>query len=194
MAWPWGPTSPEDATGPGPRSTAMVAGDDDVSSGRLFSCETCTDQVVICSPCDRGNHRCRGCALGRREQLCREAGRRYQRTLKGQLKHAARQYAYRQRERRRRRVPQESVTHQGPQPGLSAPTLPGPTTPSPPPHPVPKLEPSTPHRPTETRSPSPSPVVRVCCAFCGAPVSPFLRQGFLRGGRTPDRKSRPPPR
>jgi hypothetical protein len=45
----------------------------------------------VCSGCDRGRIDCSGgCAGQARRQTLREAGERYQQTLRGQQKHAAR--------------------------------------------------------------------------------------------------------
>ena len=73
---------------------------------RLYHCRRCGMQVCICAQCDCGNLYCPGeCAeLARRESV-RRAGARYQRTLRGACKHAARQRRYRERKR--------DVTHQG---------------------------------------------------------------------------------
>ena len=74
---------------------------------RLYNCQRCAQQVRICTDCDRGNRYCAGeCArLRRRESLLR-AARRYQRSYRGACAHAARQSAWRDRQR-------QEVTHQG---------------------------------------------------------------------------------
>lgn len=65
---------------------------------RLYHCLRCAMQVCICAGCDFGNVYCPGdCAeLARRESV-RRAGARYQGTLQGARKHAARQRGYRER-------------------------------------------------------------------------------------------------
>ena len=75
-------------------------------TGRLFQCASCHVQVLICSPCDRGNIYCAGeCSeLVRRASGC-EAGRRYRRTRKGRFASAE--------SSRRYRDLQKKVTHQG---------------------------------------------------------------------------------
>jgi len=68
-------------------------------SARLFNCARCGCQVWICSSCDRGNLYCgSNCSkAARRSSLC-EAGKRYQDSRRGKLKHAARQTLYRKRQ------------------------------------------------------------------------------------------------
>ncbi len=76
------------------------------SSARLFHCARCRRQVVICRRCDRGNIYCgKRCSQPARRESLRAAGRRYQDSRAGRLKHAARQRRYRSR--------REKVTHQG---------------------------------------------------------------------------------
>lgn len=75
------------------------------STGRLFLCACCREQVLICRRCDRGQRYCRACAKEVRRARVREAGRRYQKSRQGRFAHAAR--ARRHRERRKK------VTHQG---------------------------------------------------------------------------------
>jgi hypothetical protein len=73
---------------------------------RLFLCQGCRVQVLICSHCDRGHMYCiEGCAQQARRQSQREAGRRYQTSRHGRINHAARA--------RRHRVRKNNVTHQG---------------------------------------------------------------------------------
>jgi hypothetical protein len=75
------------------------------NTARLFNCARCHCQVVICSHCDRGNIYCgRRCAEHARKTSSRSAGKRYQRTYRGRIKHAERQ--------RRYRALQNIVTHQ----------------------------------------------------------------------------------
>ena len=100
---------------PQPKSTAVRARGDcqDQANGtpaRLFLCQGCRVQVLICSHCDRGHMYCiEGCAQQARRQSQREAGRRYQTSRHGRINHAARA--------RRHRARKNNVTHQG-----SAPT------------------------------------------------------------------------
>ena len=74
-------------------------------SVRLYNCARCHHQVIICSPCDRGNIYCAGpCAQAARKASLKAAGKRYQRSCRGRLKHAERQRRYRARRKK--------VTHQ----------------------------------------------------------------------------------
>jgi len=58
---------------------------------RLYLCARCRDQVVICSCCDRGQRYCSdACRAAVRGQQLREAGQRYQRSRRGQLRHVRR--------------------------------------------------------------------------------------------------------
>lgn len=75
-------------------------------SGRLFVCVCCRAQVLICSHCDRGQIYCAAeCAQAARSHSIREAGKRYQTSRRGRLKHAVRN--------RRYRAELKKVTHQG---------------------------------------------------------------------------------
>lgn len=85
---------------------------------RLYNCQRCHGQVRICSRCDRGQVYCRsGCAQMARQASVRRAGRRYQQSRRGAHRHAARQAAYRQRQR-------EKVTHHGFPPSRGSATVP----------------------------------------------------------------------
>jgi len=135
------------------------------SSARVFNCARCRCQVVICSHCDRGNIYCgKRCAQTARHQSQREAGRRYQRTYRGRLAHAARQRGYRQRRRTK-------VTHQGSPLPIPDETLPA--------------ESRTSARRSE--EPAAVPVDAIRCHLCGRVCSHFLRQSFLR--RRPTREA-----
>ena len=87
---------------------------------RLFLCARCREQVLLCSHCDRGQLYCgSACSGAARRANQRDAGRRYQRSPEGRIKHAARQRRWRQR----RREPSVcAVTHHGsPDPSSAAP-------------------------------------------------------------------------
>jgi hypothetical protein len=92
-------------------AAAAHAGDDchdqtDGTPARLFLCQGCRVQVLICSHCDRGHRYCAdGCALKARKNSQRDAGRRYQMSRRGRVNHAARS--------RRHRARKNNVTHQG---------------------------------------------------------------------------------
>lgn len=69
---------------------------------RLFLCAhlTCRAQVRVCGRCDRGQIYCAGeCASTARRQCVRKAGRRYQDSRAGRMKHAQRSRCYRVRQR-----------------------------------------------------------------------------------------------
>jgi len=129
--------------------------------GRLFLCAGCRGQVIICSCCDRGQIYCsHGCASRARCQTVREAGRRYQGTLRGRRAHAARMSRYRAR--------REIVTHHG----------------SPPPPADALLPPHAMTTPCDNASPADwLPVSVPYCHWCGRCCLPHLRQGFLRRRR-----------
>ena len=94
---------------------------------RLFLCVylTCRAQVRVCGRCDRGQIYCAGeCALRARRQCMRKAGRRYQGSRAGRVKHARRARCYRARQKQKAAslllttvppaAPSSSiVTHQG---------------------------------------------------------------------------------
>ena len=69
-----------------------------MSSGRIFNCALCHQQVIICSCCDHGNIYCgESCAKEARKKSLHEAGKRYQNTFRGKINHAKRQLRYRKR-------------------------------------------------------------------------------------------------
>ncbi len=79
-------------------------------SFRLFNCLRCFLLTKVCTPCDRGQVYCAAeCSHEARREKNREAGKRYQESDRGKLKHAARQVRYRMRSTECRR----NVTHQG---------------------------------------------------------------------------------
>lgn len=124
------------------------------NTARLYNCARCQCQVVICSDCDRGNIYCnKQCAEIARKASLRAAGRDYQRTRSGRLKHAARQYRYRARRKK--------VTHQG----------------SPTPAADDSLTPTT--RSETQRSIGVVQDEGISCHFCTRPCSRFLRLDFI---------------
>lgn len=132
-----------------------------VASGRLFLCASCRGQVIICSCCDRGQIYCnRGCAVRARRRTLQAAGRRYQASQRGRLRHAARMGRYRSR--------QKKVTHHG-SPAPAASDLLTPVAMAAVRDDVPAaagLRPPEPH-----------------CHWCGRGCPPLLRQGLLRQRR-----------
>jgi hypothetical protein len=120
-------------------------------SGRHYLCAHCRTAVLICSHCDRGQRYCAGdCAQLARALSMRLAGQRYQLSLPGRYKHAARQHSY--------RIRQTKVTHQGSPPQAPSDLLPA----------IPTLC-------VEITSPLPW-----HCHFCGRLQAQFVRQSFLR--------------
>ena len=66
---------------------------------RHYLCARCRTAVLICSHCDRGQRYCAGdCAKQARTQSLHSASQRYQLSLAGRLRHAARQRCYRARQ------------------------------------------------------------------------------------------------
>ena len=126
------------------------------NSARLYNCVRCHNQVTICSHCDRGNIYCgKSCADSARRTSLRAAGRRYQNTRRGRLKHADRQRHYRSRSKK--------VTHHSsPETSASDPLI----TRSEQPEPVVVIE---------------NKAIR--CDFCGRLCSDYLRLDYLH--RTP---------
>jgi hypothetical protein len=71
----------------------------------LCADQGCRAQAVICGDCDRGHIYCADCAPHARRRSLHAAGRRYQASHRGRVKHAARSRRYRAR--------QNKVTHHG---------------------------------------------------------------------------------
>jgi type I site-specific restriction endonuclease len=125
-----------------------------MKSARLYNCARCQCQVVICSPCDRGNIYCSAiCSKSARTEKHRDSDQVYQKSPRGKQHHAERQRRYRKRKKIK-------VTDQG-----SA-----------------DLPPNDllPRKPREqiTRQ-----AELIHCHFCGKAVLPFLRHGYLRHNR-----------
>ena len=75
---------------------------------RIFACQRCHGEVVICRRCDRGNRYCPACAPRARAEKQRVAGALYQKTEAGRLNHKMRQEQY-----RAKLAAVEKVTHHG---------------------------------------------------------------------------------
>ena len=132
------------------------------STGRLFNCHRCRVQVVVCRVCDRGQIYCaEGCAKDARRAAMRQAGRRYQSSRRGRLKHAERSHRYRRR--------QQKVTHQGSMPPAQRDLL--------------AVNSAVGREPAAVGSTVPSRTA--ACHFCGARCSGLLRLGFLGSCRVP---------
>ena len=155
-------------------------------TGRLFLCARCQAQVLVCSPCDRGQRYCaNGCANITRRTRQREAGKRYQQSRIGRRKHAARTHQW----RKRRAAAAKIVTYQGSQviPGsdvLAANESPPAISPdSQAPPPCSPIAPDSIALSTtaNTRISMPAPLWR--CHWCQSPCPALVRQGFLRHSR-----------
>jgi hypothetical protein len=83
-------------------------------TGRVYLCGHCRKTVYICRQCDRGQVYCPACAEAVRRRNTLEAGRRYQKTLRGRFNHRKRS------ERYRRRAPTARRARGGVGPGLPA--------------------------------------------------------------------------
>jgi hypothetical protein len=86
-------------------------------NARLFYCACCHQPTMICGYCDRGNRYCDSeCSQLSRKRALVAAGRRYQNTRQGKLKHAIRQRRYRLRQKESayaKASTDKKVTHQG---------------------------------------------------------------------------------
>ena len=102
-----------------PRQLAGVYMGDEPA--RRFLCARCRAPMLVCSHCDRGQIYCAtGCAAAARQHSQREAGRRYQGSLRGRFRHAARTRRWRERQALQAEsggppemARPQSVTHQG---------------------------------------------------------------------------------
>lgn len=127
---------------------------------RLFLCALCYEQTIICTHCDRGNIYCGFfCSFTARKSALREAGLRYQRSIKGRLNHALRQRRYMQRQRDFK----NKMTHQGSRETTSD-----------------GLLPSVKNKAIKTGKEQIK--GSITCCLCYAPVSPLFRSRFLRYG------------
>lgn len=127
---------------------------------RLYLCALCYEQVIICTYCDRGNIYCSFfCSFTSRKNSLREAGIRYQCSIKGRLTHALRQRRYMQR----KRDSQNKMTHQGSRETASD-----------------GLLSSVKNKPVKTDMNQRRELIT--CCFCSMPVSLLFRSRFLRYG------------
>ena len=124
-------------------------------SARMYNCVGCHRQITLCSACDRNNIYCGStCAHAARVRSCHLACQRYQKSLRGRHKHAARQQQYRDRLRKK-------VTH----------------------HTSTVLPPRVvlPKQLNERMLVAIKGYLH--CHFCGKPCSLFLRRSYLRHSR-----------
>ena len=128
--------------------------------GRMFLCADpgCRVQVVICSDCDRGHIYCADCAPHARRRSLHRAGRRYQASGRGRIKHAERSRRYRGR--------QNKVTHHGSLSDRTDALL--------------AVDPAIIKEPMPLDSRQPPRRQRWCCMRCGRCCSAHVRQGFLQ--------------
>ncbi len=179
-----------------PRQLAGVLMGDEPA--RRFLCARCRAPTLVCSHCDRGQIYCAaGCAAVVRQQSQRDAGRRYQDSLRGRFRHAARTRRWRERQALTA-VPlagseiatPQSVTHQGsPLPASDA-VL---TVPSPMPAAATPALASTAQSCTAiTSSSASSPAATLPawrCHWCHTPCVAPVRLDFLRHSRPARRAS-----
>lgn len=142
-------------------------------SARLYNCACCNQQVILCSHCDRGNRYCfDGCSEAARRESLRDAGRSYQDSNQGRLKHAQRQARYRARQASVDSAPpppSEKVTHQGSD----------------------QDTPSASIETDEQRGEDDGFDSLYRCHCCGRAVDPYLRPGYLRYQRATSPDSSP---
>jgi hypothetical protein len=139
-------------------------GHERLAHARLFLCadQNCRAQALICSDCDRGHIYCADCAPHARRRSLHAAGRRYQASRRGRIKHAERSRRYRARKYRTR---QNNVTHHGSPPDRSDALL--------------ATDPAVAEELSSTDSRSPPRRQDWCCLSCGRRCSEHVRQGFL---------------
>lgn len=163
---------------------------------RRFLCARCRAPVLVCSHCDRGQIYCAtGCAAAARLQSQQEAARRYQGSLRGRFRHAARTRRWRERQALLAGPPAgpepatpQSVTHQGcptlasdavllavptPVSATAAPAASAPPTPSC--MPITTASACSPGAPTLPLGPS-----AWRCHWCRTPCAAHVRLDFLR--------------
>ena len=178
-----------------PRQLAGVLMGDEPA--RRFLCARCHAPTLVCSHCDRGQIYCAtGCAEVARQQSQRDAGRRYQGSLRGRFRHAARTRRWRQRQAllavpvaRSEMASAQSVTHQGSPAPASDAVL---TVPSPmPAAATPALASTAQSCPAITSSSASSPAATLPltlsvwrCHWCHTPCSARIRLDFLRHSRS----------
>ncbi|MDR4517960.1 MAG: hypothetical protein MRK00_11310 [Nitrosomonas sp.] len=126
------------------------------STGRLYFCQRCHTQVIICSRCDRGQRYCDStCAKNARSTSLKCAAKKYQSSRSGRFNNAARQRRFRQRQT-------QKVTHQGSPSSALRDLL--------------KNKPKRP-RIAQKLMPVDSSLI---CHHCGSACQSFLRQDFLQ--------------
>lgn len=189
-----------------PRQLAGVLMGDEPA--RRFLCARCRAPTLVCRHCDRGQIYCAtGCAALVRQQSQRDAGRRYQGSLRGRFRHAARTQRWRERQAllavplaRSEMAAPQSVTHQGsPTPTSDAVLV---AVPSPvaaaavPAVSAVSAPPTQPCKTITTGSASSAaatlPLTSSAwrCHWCRAPCATSVRLDFLRHSRSPQPRRR----
>ena len=153
---------------------------DTSDSPRLFVCARCRAPATVCRHCDRGQRYCSlECSREARAKSSREAGRSYQRSAEGRAKNAARQRAYRERQKALR---QQAVTHQRVRTRAKAASPPTASSSA--------LSRSARPSARTTRSSGPLCFVHLhTCVTCASPVHEAVRHDSLRPGRSRCRRS-----
>jgi hypothetical protein len=185
-----------------PRQFAGVLMGDEPA--RRFLCARCRAPVLVCSHCDRGQIYCAaGCAAVVRQQSQRDAGRRYQASLRGRFRHAARTRRWRERQAllavsqgsSAARSAAQSVTHQGSSLPASDAVL---AVPSPMPvaaTPAPASTAQSCTTITSSSASSPATTLPLTlsawrCHWCHRPCAARVRLDFLRHSRSPRARRR----
>ena len=154
-----------------------------VDSARMLVCAGCSAQVHLCRRCDRGQRYCsRSCSGVARRLAEGQAGRRYQCSRRGRLTHAARSMRWRMRRLSLGLNTQSvavqpvddanRVTHQGCLGGpADAPLVAWTNDPT---------EVSVTANPEHSGAAVAQPCAVPTCCRCGARLTQWVRQGFLR--------------
>lgn len=133
------------------------------TSNRLYQCCRCHAQVIVCSPCDRGQRYCLdGCRQKARKASLKRASQKYQASRAGRFNNADRQKRFRLRQK----LETIKVTHHG------SPQIPS--------HAVLKTKPEY----EEKLQIQPQLEPFLICHHCGSACGLFLRRGFLHHTRT----------
>ena len=187
-----------------PRQPAGVLMGDEPA--RRFLCARCRAPALVCSHCDRGQIYCAaGCAAVVRQQSQRDAGRRYQNSLRGRFRHAARTRRWRERQAllavsqgsSAARSAAQSVTHQGSplQPSDAVLAVPSPMPVAATPAPASTAQSCTTITTGNTSSPAatlPLSAPAWRCHWCHTPCAARVRLDFLRHSRSSRPRHRAP--
>ncbi len=128
-------------------------------SVRLFHCQRCHQQVMVCQRCDRGQRYCAGpCRQLAKKAANQRAQTKYQKSRQGRINNALRQRRFRQRQKENAK----KVTHPGSPPGTAGDLL---------------VE-----KPCRMKNvPIPVPLgTDYCCHFCRERCGTLFRVGFLK--------------